>query len=200
MRRKEFEVHDRVLMEEVLKTADIGYLAFNSPDGWPRITPLTFVYDGRVLWHGAIAGERFDCLKANPQATFSAVSIHQFLPSHLTSEEDGTFATIAFKSVQVQGFCQLIDDPEEKCGILNRIMEKYQPEGRYRKISPQDPIYCKALSAVGVYALTAKQAVGKFKFAQKRSKTERLKIAAKLKERGAPADLIIAEEILKVLD
>lgn len=36
MRRKEFGVLDRERMEEVLKKADAGSLAFNGPDGWPR--------------------------------------------------------------------------------------------------------------------------------------------------------------------
>ena len=49
MRRKEFEVQDRELLEEVLKNAEVGYLAFNGGDGWPRVTPLNFVFDGRIL-------------------------------------------------------------------------------------------------------------------------------------------------------
>jgi len=199
MRRKEFEVGKKNQIEEVLKTAEIGYLVFNGPDGWPRITPLNFVYDGRILWHGAIAGERFECLKADPRATFSAVSVYQYLPSHLASEENATSATAAFKSVQVRGRCRPIEDPEEKCAILNQFMAKYQPEGRYRKVSPQEPLYIKVLLATGVYALTPEEMVGKFKFAQNKSEEDRRKIAAQLKERGAPMDLIVAEEILKTL-
>lgn len=77
-------------------------------------------------------------------------------------------------------------------------MEKYQPEGRYKKISPPDPLYRKVLDATAIYALEAEEMVGKFKFAQKMSEMDRKKIAAKLKERGSPTDLIIADEILKV--
>ena len=199
MRRKEFEVRNEKCIEEVLKTAEIGYLAFNGPDGWPRVTPLNFVFDGRVLWHGAIAGERFECLKADPRATFAAVSVQVYLPSHFTTEESAAAATTAFKSVQVRGRYRSISDPEEKCSILNQLMEKYQPEGGYRKVSPADPLYRQVLSATGVYALTAEEVVGKFKFAQNKSEADRKKIAAKLKERGSKADWIIAEEILKTL-
>ena len=199
MRRKEFEVRKKDPIEDVLKTAEVGYLAFNGPDGWPRITPLNFVYDGRVLWHGAIAGERFECLKADPRATFSAVGLYRYLPSHLASEENATSATAAFKSVLVRGRCRVIEDAEEKCAILNQIMAKYQPEGRYRKVSPQESIYSKVLLATGVYALTPEEMVGKFKFAQNKSEEDRRKIAAKLKEKGGPVDWIVAEEILKTL-
>jgi len=199
MRRKEFEIRDGELIEEVLRTSQIGYLAFNGTDGWPRITPLNFVFDGRILWHGAIAGERFECLKKDPRATFTAVSVQLYLPSHLVSEENATAATVAFKSVQVRGRCTSVEDPDEKCAILNRLMEKYQPEGRYKKVSPQDPLYKKVLLATGVYALAVEEVVGKFKFAQNKSETDRRKIAAKLKERGSPTDLLVAAEILKTI-
>jgi uncharacterized protein len=199
MRRKEFEVRDRKLMEGVLRQAEIGYLAFNGSDGWPRITPLNFVFDGRILWHGAIAGERYDFLLADPRATFSAVELQVFLPSHFLSEDNATSATIAFKSVAVRGRCHPVEDPEEKCAILNKLMDKYQPEGRYKKICPKDPLYAKVLLATGVYALTVEEIAGKFKFAQNKSAGDREKITGRLKQRGAAADLLFAEEILKTI-
>jgi nitroimidazol reductase NimA-like FMN-containing flavoprotein (pyridoxamine 5'-phosphate oxidase superfamily) len=200
MRRKEFEGKDREQMEEVLRTADVGTLAFNGPDGWPRITALNFLYDGRVLWHGAVAGERYECLKKDPRATFSAVSIQAYLPSHLLSEENAASASSAFKSVHVRGRCQTIEDPEENCSFLNQLMQKYQPEGRFKKITPADPLYAKVLKATGVYALTVEEISGKFKFGQNKSKEERQKIARFLKERGTPLDLRVSLEILKTLE
>ena len=199
MRRKEFEVLDRGRMEEVLKEADVGYLAFNGPDGWPRITALNFFYDRRILWHGAVAGERFECLKKDPRATFSAACLQLYLPSHLLSEENATSATAAFKSVAVRGKCMTIDDPEEKCSLLNRLMEKYQPEGRFKKITPEDPLYSKVLKATGVYALTVEEMSGKFKFAQNKSSEDRRRLADSLKKRGSALDSQLAEEILKTL-
>lgn len=199
MRRKEFEVLDRKSLEEVLKTAEIGSLCFNGPDGFPRITPLNFVYEGRILWHGAVAGERFDCLQRDPRATFSAVAAQAYVPSHLLSEENATNATAAFKSVIVRGRCQLINDPREKCAVLNALMEKYQPEGRFRRVTPDDPLYIKVLAATGVFALQAEEMTGKFKLAQNKPAEARKKIAGWLPSRGLPQDLVIAEEIRKSL-
>jgi len=87
VRRKEFEMVDKSRIEEVLRSAEIGHLAFNGPDGWPRLTALNYTYDGRILWHGAVAGERFECLKKDPRASFFAVSLQTYLPSHFLSEE-----------------------------------------------------------------------------------------------------------------
>ncbi len=199
MRRKEFEMKDREKIEEVLKTAEIGYLAFNGVDGWPRVTPLNFLYDGRILWHGAVAGERVVCIRRDPRATFAVVSMPMYLPSHLLSEENATSASTAFKSVLVRGRCRIIEGPEEKCSILNQLMKKYQPEGRFKEITPRDPMYEKTLKATGVYALVPEELSGKFKFAQNKSKDDRQKIISRLKERNSPLDLMIAEEILKTV-
>jgi nitroimidazol reductase NimA-like FMN-containing flavoprotein (pyridoxamine 5'-phosphate oxidase superfamily) len=199
LRRKEFEVNDQKSLEEVLKTAEIGNLAFNGPEGFPRITPLNYVFDGRILWHGAIAGERFECLQRDPRATFCAVSAQSYVPSFLLSEENATNATAAFKSVIVRGKCQVINDPQEKCAILNTLMDRYQPEGKYRKLTPDDPMYLKVLAATGVFALIVEEMTGKFKFAQNKPEEARRKIASWLMKRGLPGDRVVAEEILKTM-
>jgi uncharacterized protein len=198
MRRKVFEVKDRERLEGALKRAEIGYLSFNGPDGWPRITPINFEYDGRILWHGAVAGERFDCLQKDPRATFSAVAAQVYVPSHLISEENAAGATVAFQSIQIRGRCRTITDPQERCAILNQIMDKYQPEGRYRKVTPDDPLYTKVLAATGVFSLTVEEMTGKFKVAQNKTEEDRRKIGSWLLARGLPADRSIAEEILKI--
>jgi nitroimidazol reductase NimA-like FMN-containing flavoprotein (pyridoxamine 5'-phosphate oxidase superfamily) len=200
MRRKEFATSDKSQIEEVLKSAEIGHLAYNGPDGWPRLTALNYAYDGRILWHGAVAGERFDCLKKDPRVTFFAVSLQTYLPSHFLYEENASGASVAFKSVAVRGRSRLIDDPEEKCAILNLLMEKYQPEGRYRRLTPEDEMYKKTLRATGAFALIPEEMTGKFKLVQQKSKEDRRQIAAKLRERGNPADLLVADEMMKSLE
>jgi len=199
VRRKEFEVTDQTRMEEVLRSAEIGTLAVNGPDGWPRVTALNFAYDGRILWHGAVAGERFECLKQDPRASFFAVSMQSYLPSHFLLEDDATGSSVAFKSVAVRGRCQFIEDPEEKCAVLNLLMEKYQPEGRYRRLTPEDERYKKVLRATGVFALVPETMTGKFKFAQQKSEEDRRRIAEKLRERGTASDLRVAEEMIKTI-
>jgi nitroimidazol reductase NimA-like FMN-containing flavoprotein (pyridoxamine 5'-phosphate oxidase superfamily) len=200
MRRKEFATSDKSQIEEVLKSAEIGHLAYNGPDGWPRLTALNYAYDGRILWHGAVAGERFDCLKKDPRVTFFAVSLQTYLPSHFLYEENASGASVAFKSVAVRGRSRVIDDPEEKCAILNLLMEKYQPEGRYRRLTPEDEMYKKTLRATGAFALIPEEMTGKFKLVQQKSKEDRRQIAAKLTERGNPADLLVADEMMKSLE
>lgn len=200
MRRREFEIKDRQLLEEVLHKAPIGYLAFNGADGWPRITPLNFVYEqGSIFWHGAIAGERLNCLQEDPRAVFAVVVAPLFIPSYFSSPENATAATSTFKSVIIRGKVNSLNDQEEKCAVLNKLMAKYQPEGGYRRITPHDPLYTKILPATGIYVLEAEEIVGKFKFAQNKSAEDRKKIIARLRDRHEATDLMVAEEIEKTL-
>ncbi|MGE5840897.1 MAG: pyridoxamine 5'-phosphate oxidase family protein [Deltaproteobacteria bacterium] len=199
MRRKEFDVTNRARIEEVLKSADFGTLAFNGPDGWPRMTALNFAYDGRILWDGVIGGEGAECLKKDPRVTFFAFSLQSYLPSYFLFEEEASGSSVAFKSVAVRGRCRFLEDPAEKCAVLNLLMEKYQPEGRYRRLTPEDEMYKKVLRMTGVFALTPETMTGKFKFAQQKSEEDRRRIAEKLRQRGAPADLLAAEEVIKTI-
>lgn len=199
MRRKEFEVADQSRIEEVLQSAEIGYLAVNGADGWPRLTAVNYAYDGRILWHGAVAGERVECLKKDPRATFFAVSLQTYLPSYFLFEEDASGSSVAFKSVTVRGRCQFIEDPAEKCAVLSLLMEKYQPERRYRRLTPKDEMYTKVLRMTGVFALTPETMAGKFKFAQQKSEEDRRRIAEKLRKRGTASDLLVADELMKTL-
>jgi predicted FMN-binding regulatory protein PaiB len=126
--------------------------------------------------------------------------LQTYLPSHFFSEEDAAGSSVAFKSVAVRGRCQFIEDPEEKCAILNLLMKKYhQPEGRYRRVSPEDEMYKKVLRMTGAFALIPEAMTGKFKLAQQKSEEDRRQIAAKLRERGNPSDLKAADEVMSTL-
>ena len=171
MRRKDFEVNDRERLEEALKKSEIGYLAFNGADGWPRVTPLNFEYDGRVLWHGAIAGERFDGLNKDPRATFSAVAAQVYIPSHLISEENAAGATVAFQSVQIRGRCQEVTDLQERCAILNRLMHKYPARGEISSgDSRRSPLYENPCRHRGIFVERSKKCSGNSSWPKTRRK------------------------------
>jgi len=60
-------------------------------------------------------------------------------------------------------------------------------------------MYKKVLRATGVFALIPATMTGKSKFSQQKTEDERRRIAAKLKERGDPSDLMVADEIMRTL-
>ena len=62
-------------IEKVLTTAANGTLAVFGEDGYPYSVPVNFVYkDGKIYFHGAAEGYKYDCLSKNGNVSFSIIS------------------------------------------------------------------------------------------------------------------------------
>jgi hypothetical protein len=99
----------------------------------------------------------------------------------------------------MKGAGTLAEGNAEKSLALNRIMEKYQPEGGYAKIAADDPLYEKAFSETAVFKITPDFMEVKNKMGQNLQPDVRKMLIAKLEERGTPIDIITAGEIRKTL-
>jgi hypothetical protein len=70
-----------------------------------------------------------------------------------------------------------------------------QPEGRYVPLDHTLPMYRGALAKVGVFRIVNEAWTGKAKFGQNEPARVRRIFVEKLRERGAPIDLLTAAEI-----
>ncbi len=200
MRRNELESHDRELFTELANAVEVGQLGILTADGTPRVIPLNFAAIGEVVYfHGALAGEKFEMLKADARCSFSIVEPYSLIPSYWTSARHACPATHFFKSIEIRGHCELIDDLDEKARALQAIMEKYQPEGGHDPICAGHQVYDKALRGVGVYRVTGDW-TGKVKFGSNESLQHRHFWIEKLQARGTSRDLETAREILKSIE
>jgi hypothetical protein len=93
----------------------------------------------------------------------------------------------------------VVDDPEYKARALQALMVKMQPEGRHVPIDHTLPMYRGALQKVGVFRVINEGWTGKAKFGQNEPARLRRIFVGKLRERGAPVDLLTAGEIEKSL-
>lgn len=200
MRRNELESHDPAVFAEVARDAEFGELGLLTADGTPRVVPLNFAAVGdAVYFHGALEGEKWDCLQADPRCSFSMVKAYSLIPSDWTTPRYACPATHFYKSVELRGRCELADDLGEKARALQAIMEKYQPEGGFDEIRTDNPIYAKALRDVAVFRVTGTWTAGA-KFGQNEAEHHRRNWIAKLRERGEGRDLATALEIEKALE
>ena len=70
MRRREKEIADREVVEELLREAEVGRLATCSGDE-PYIVPVSFAYyDGRIIVHGSREGRKMANIAENPRVCF----------------------------------------------------------------------------------------------------------------------------------
>jgi uncharacterized protein len=187
MRRKKLEVTAQEEIAGVLNQVDWGVLGI-SQSGHPVLVPLNFVHvDGTIYFHGAAAGEKFELSRKNPKATFVVVQEFSRLPSYFFDSLAARH-TQFFKSVILKGSLHIVESLEEKALVLQRLMEKYQPEGRYEPITPDSDLYRQRLKGTAIIGFAIKEASAKFKFGQDETPAWRENVQQRLKERAHPLD------------
>ena len=200
MRRHELESTDPAVFTEVAADAEVGYLGLITADGHPRVVPLNFAaIDDRLYFHGALDGEKFDRIRDDGRCSFSMCKPYSLLPSYWVVARHACPATHVFKSVEIRGRCEIVDDPAEKAAGLQALMEKYQPEGGFDPIDADKRMYAKSLERVGVFRVSGPW-TAKVKFGSNEPRKVREAWIEGLRERGEALDLATADEIKKTLE
>lgn len=189
MRRKEFEVEEAQEVEAFLKEMSFGFLGTVGEDGWSRVTPLNFAYDGQNFYfHGSLAGEKMKHLAHDPRVSFTVAKEYAIIPSYFTDPNLACPASAFFKSVMVRGRAEKVQDPEEKATALTLFMEKLQPEGGYDPIRADDPQYTGQLKSVALFKIVPEAVSAKFKFGQNMNERKFSGVMDGLQERNLPLD------------
>lgn len=192
------EHHFRMSHEDalaLLARAPLVHLATTTPAGAPVLRALDFaLVDGAVTFHGARTGEKVACL--GRPAVIAAEELVARLPSHFVDPERACPASTLYRSVQVHGSLEEVTDAGEVARALTALMARWQPEGGFRPIDPQDPLYASALRGVMVMRVRPERVDGKAKLGQNRTPEQRRAIVEGLRRRAAPGD---AEAIAAIL-
>ena len=194
MRRSEFEIKDQQHIEEVLHTISYGTLAL-AKENKPYSIPINFVYDdGAIYFHGAKAGRKKEYMLHNSLASFSAVEPFSMIQSYF-STNDGLAcpATHFFRSIICDGNVEIVKDYDTKVKALQLLMEKLQPEGKYKHLS--EDVYEKMINATEVFCLHIKEMSGKVKLGQHLPKERYDMILKHLEKRGGSLDQTTIEKM-----
>ncbi len=186
--RQVFEITDRQMIDQVLDRAEFGTLAI-CHDNRPYSLPINFVRVGDLLYfHGAKKGRKIEILKSNSLASFSVVEAFSMIQSYFSSDDNlACPATQFFKSIMIDGSITFIEDSNEKALALQKLMQKLQPEGRYRPL--QEDSYKKAINATAVFRLNIETIRAKFKFGQHLDRDRFDMIIRHLEDRAQGVDL-----------
>jgi nitroimidazol reductase NimA-like FMN-containing flavoprotein (pyridoxamine 5'-phosphate oxidase superfamily) len=153
---------------------------------------MNFVFlNDAVYMHSHTRGEKLDNIKNNNKVGFEVDRELEFLPSYFTHPTDASQADTLYISVVIKGTGIIVNDRKEKALALNGLMEKYQPEGRYEKISSDMPV----VDEVAIIKVVPNTIRGKYKIGQHLERTAREDLAKKILERGSPT----AKETLKTM-
>jgi hypothetical protein len=160
MRRKEKEIQNQKILEELLGSAPVCRLGLaplpGAPGseeahmGFPFVVPVHFVHrEGRIFIHSARAGRKIEMLRRNPRV---CVEIDELLG--LKPAEKACDYGTRFRSLIAFGRARILEEAADKRRALELFMEKYA--GRSFEFSERD-IEKVAVIEIRVEKLTGKQ-------------------------------------------
>lgn len=177
------EIKSQEKIAEFLNSEHVGRIASLDKDGFPQIIPMNFAFvNGAIYMHSHTRGEKLDNIKSNPKVGFEVDKEVEFLPSYFTSPTDASQADTLYISVVIKGDGIIVNDRQEKVLALNSLMEKYQPEGRYEKLSPEMGV----VDEVAVIKIIPRTIRGKYKIGQHMDKSARTELAKKILDKNSP--------------
>jgi len=117
------------------------------------------------------------------------------LPSYFLDAERACPATTLYRAAQAHGVLQAIEEPVRKVRVLQRLMEKLQPEGGYVPLAAESPLYRAQVKGLLIAGFPLAALTTKAKLAQNRTPEQRGVLLEKLWQRGAPGDVRALELI-----
>ncbi|OGK84895.1 MAG: hypothetical protein A2X53_22150 [Candidatus Rokubacteria bacterium GWA2_70_23] len=188
-------------VDRFVESQEMGRLVTVGEDSTPHLGLYNFVYDGAALeLHLVRADEQVADLRAQPRCLFEVDEVLAVIPSHWVHPEYAGSATAYHRTVIFQCEGRVAEDPGEVLAQQVRLLAKHQPEGGYRPLGVEDPLYRGALGQLAAVRLQVTAVRPKFKLAQNRPVETRRKIIALLRQRGRPADARAADALQWTID
>jgi predicted FMN-binding regulatory protein PaiB len=183
-------------IERFVLSQELGRLLTASADGAPHIGLYPFTYDGAAFEiHLVRSDEQIADLRARPRCVFEVDEVLAVIPSYWVHPENAIMATAYHRTVMFDCEATVSDDGAELAAQQMRLLARYQPEGGFRPVTPDDPMYRGAIHHIAAVRLDVRSRRAKFKLAQNRPLDARAKIVDHLRKRGRPNDERAAEAL-----
>jgi nitroimidazol reductase NimA-like FMN-containing flavoprotein (pyridoxamine 5'-phosphate oxidase superfamily) len=156
MRHPERKIRNRETIAALLNHSQIGRMATINRRGVPVIKPVNFIYrDGKIFVHSSLKGEKIRDIRRG-----SAVCFEVDEPvAYVTSRDSACRGDFYYRSILIQGKAALVNPLSKKLAILEKLMEKYQPEGGYEGISGEI-LKRTAVIEISIQEMTGKEKLG----------------------------------------
>ena len=156
MRHPEREIKSRETIIAILGQSLVGRMATINRKGFPVIKPVNFLYwDGKIYIHSSTKGEKIGDIRRGSPICFE---VDEPI-AYVAARETACSASYYYRSLIVKGKAALVSDPDKKLKILEKLMEKYQPEGGYGKI-PEEIVKKTAVIEISIQEITGKERLG----------------------------------------
>ena len=112
-------------IDQIINTAQTCYVGMTDGDD-PYVLPMNFAYEpGAVYLHADVKGLKLDILRKNPSVCINFNTDNELFYRH---KQVGCSWGMKYRSVNVFGRVEFIDDYDEKNRIMKLVMLKYAGE------------------------------------------------------------------------
>ena len=188
-------------VDAFVRAAELGRLVTVGPDGVPHIGLYPFVYlESSIEMHVNRKDEQLADLNARPKCLFEIDEVLGTIPSYWVHPESAVMATAYHRTVIFECEAVVSEDASVLAAQQARIMARYQPQGGFRAVSADDPLYSGAIAHIAALRLEIRNRRVKFKLGQNRSVQQRAKIVEELRKRGRFMDGCAADAVQWTID
>jgi uncharacterized protein len=188
-------------VDAFVREREIGRLVTVSARGLPHVGLYPFAYDGTAIeMHLNRADEQMADVKAHPRCIFEVDEVLGVIPSYWVHPEDAVMATAYHRTVIFDCEVAVFEDAAVLADQQVRLLARYQPEGGFRPVTPDDLLYREAIARIAALRLGIKHRRVKFKLGQNRSVEARAKIVEEMRKRGRPNDARAADALQWTID
>lgn len=125
MRRKDKEIKDRKVIDDIIRRCRVCRLAM-CDDDQPYLVPLNFGYDGSLFYfHAALEGRKIDIIRKNNKVCFEFDILHDIVTAKQTCEWGAQY-----ESVIGSGTAEILDDQDAQKTALEWIMRQYGSDAK----------------------------------------------------------------------
>jgi GNAT superfamily N-acetyltransferase/nitroimidazol reductase NimA-like FMN-containing flavoprotein (pyridoxamine 5'-phosphate oxidase superfamily) len=162
---------------DVLAHVEGAHVAGVDEEGRPLVRTLHHaLLDGpagggpTLYFHGAPRGEKNTLV--GREVVLHAEEVVARLPSWVLDPERACPATTYFRSAEVRGPLEPVEDLDERAAALEALMRRLQPSGGWVPITATDRRYAAMVKNLTIVRLSARGAIAKLKLAQNRGPDE----------------------------
>ncbi len=188
-------------VDRFVRSQDMGRLVTVDGEGTPHIGLYPFAYDGDAIEiHLVRTDEQIGDLRARPRCLFEVDEVLGVIPSYWVDPENAIMATAYHRTVIFDCEATVSEDAATLAEQQTRLLGRYQPEGGFRRVAPDDPLYRGAIAHIAAVRLDIRARRLKFKLGQNRPRDTRAKIVEELRKRGRPNDQRAADALQWTID
>ena len=191
----------REAVDRLVNSQELTRLITVGDDSLPHVGLYPFLYDGKTFdLHLVRSDEQIQDLKRRPRCVVELDEILAVIPSYWVSREYAGAATAYHRTVIFECQARVVEDPVAVAAQQERLLARYQPEGGFRPLDPESPLYRGAMAQLAAVTLTIDGCRAKFKLGQNRPVEARQQVIAELRRRGRPNDGRAADALQWTID